>query len=365
MTKVLVVDDSALMRRRIADVLGKAGFSVETASSGEEALARLPTVDPDVVTLDITMPGMDGLTCLGRIMVEHPKPVVMVSTLTAAGAEATLEALRLGAVEAVHKPTVSSIGAAGEDLVEAVRAAAGSRPRRARGLRERLRLARARIAGADFVVPDPLPAGGAPASEPASDEPGVVVIGVSTGGPSTLEDILPALPEDFPWAVVVAQHMPVAFTATLARRLDDISAVRVVEAAAPTPLAPGLVCIARGGADMELARRGGRLVATPVPSGDTLWHPSADRLMRSALRLLPPERLAGVLLTGMGNDGAETMAELHRLGGCTIAESEDSAVVFGMPQALIQRGGAGAVLPSNRIAGHLARVVAGMAKRAG
>ncbi|MCG5242349.1 response regulator, partial [Azospirillum doebereinerae] len=134
MIKVLVVDDSALMRRRIAELLGAAGFAVETAPNGEEALARLPVFDPDVVTLDVTMPGMDGLTCLGRIMVEHPKPVVMVSSLTAAGASATLEALRLGAVEAVQKPSASSIGAIGETLVDTVRAAAGSRPRRARGL---------------------------------------------------------------------------------------------------------------------------------------------------------------------------------------------------------------------------------------
>ncbi|WP_372400103.1 chemotaxis-specific protein-glutamate methyltransferase CheB [Azospirillum sp. HJ39] len=365
---VLVVDDSALMRRRIADLLGEAGFRVETAATGEEALARLPVLDPDVVTLDITMPGMDGLACLARIMVEHPKPVVMVSALTGAGAEETLEALRLGAVEAVQKPAAGAIGRIGMELVETVRAAASSRPRRVHGLRERLRLARARIAGEDFAAPappSPQDAPPSPAEMPGGgDNWGVVLVGVSTGGPSTLEDILPVLPADFPWPVVVAQHMPPAFTATLARRLDELCALRVVEVARATVLEPGMVCIARGGADLELARRGGRLQAVCVPaSPDRPWHPNADRLVTSALRLLPADRLVGVLLTGMGNDGGASMADLHGRGGRTIAESEDSAVIFGMPQDLIRRGGAGIVLPSNRIAGQLVRWLMPAARR--
>jgi two-component system chemotaxis response regulator CheB len=365
---VLVVDDSALMRRRIADLLSDAGFRVETAATGEEALARLPVVDPDVVTLDVTMPGMDGLTCLARIMVEHPKPVVMVSALTGAGAEETLEALRLGAVEAVQKPAAGAIGRIGEELVETVRAAASSRPRRVRGLRERLRLARARIAGEDFVAPDPFqPAVPSAAVAAAGGEgEGVVLVGVSTGGPSTLEDILPLLPAGFPWPVVVAQHMPAAFTATLARRLDELCALKVVEVERATVLEPGMVCIARGGADVELARRGGRLQAVSVPAApDRPWHPNADRLVASALRLLPPDRLVGVLLTGMGNDGAASMADLHARGGRTIAESEDSAVVFGMPQDLIRRGGANIILPSDRIAGQLTRWLMPVVRRIG
>ncbi|MBP2228538.1 two-component system chemotaxis response regulator CheB [Azospirillum agricola] len=361
MTKVLVVDDSALMRRRIGELLSGAGFVVETAVNGSDALALLPVFDPDVVTLDVTMPGMDGLTCLARIMVEHPKPVVMVSALTAAGAEATLEALRLGAVEAVRKPSAGALGLIAETLVDTVAAAAHARPRRARNLRERLRLTRARIAGEDFAAPpDP------DSAVPEAEGMGAVLVGVSTGGPSTLEEILSALPAGFPWPMIVAQHMPVAFTGPLARRLDELCALRVVEAAAPMALEPGCVCIARGGADVELVRRGGRLMVTPVPpGGEKPWHPSADRLVRSAMRLLPPERLVGVLLTGMGNDGAEAMTELRKAGGRTVAESEESAVVFGMPQDLIRRGGASIVLPSERIAGHLARLLAPPGRRTG
>lgn len=355
MPRVLVVDDSILMRRRIAGILSDAGFTVETAADGTEALALLAGFDADVVTLDVTMPGMDGLTCLKRIMVERPRPVVMVSALTAEGADVTVEALRLGAVEAVQKPSgIGAIGRIAEELVDTVRAAVTSRPRRVHGLRERLRLARSLIAGADFAAE---PDDAAPGSvAPPDADTGLVLIGVSTGGPSTLEDILPALPADFPWPVVVAQHMPPSFTGALARRLDDICALSVVEAAVPTPLEPGTVCIARGGADLQVVRRGGRLVAQPVPMAqERNWHPNVDRMVESALRALPATRLVGVLLTGMGYDGAAAMAELRRLGGRTIAESEESAVVFGMPQELIRRGGAGMVLPSDRVAQQLVR----------
>ncbi len=362
MVKVLVVDDSALMRRRIGDILSSAGFEVETAADGAKALERLPEFDPDVVTLDVTMPGMDGLSCLKRIMVEHPKPVVMVSALTAEGAEVTLEALRLGAVEAVRKPTgVGAVAGIAEELVDTVRAAAGSRPRRVQGLRERLRRARERIAGADFLADDDAPS--KPRNEAGGDAEqgeGLVLIGVSTGGPRTLEDILPFLPADFPWPVVVVQHMPASFTGPLARRLDAISALSVVEAAAATLLQPGMACIARGGADLQLVRRGGRLFAQPFPADEARnWHPNVDRLVESALRAVAPSRLIGVLLTGMGSDGASSMTELRRQGGRTIAEAEDSAVVFGMPQELIRRGGADMVLPSERVAQQVMRWVKG------
>ncbi|WP_353860847.1 chemotaxis-specific protein-glutamate methyltransferase CheB [Azospirillum formosense] len=363
MVKVLVVDDSALMRRRIAEILSSAGFEVETAADGAEALERLPGFDPDVVTLDVTMPGMDGLACLKRIMIEHPKPVVMVSALTADGAEVTLEALRLGAVEAVRKPTgVGAIAGIAEELVATVRAAAASRPRRVLGLRERLRRARERIVGEDFLADAPLPKArtAADIAGDGNDEPGegLVMIGVSTGGPRTLEDILPLLPADFPWPVVVVQHMPASFTGPLARRLDTISAVTVVEAAAATPLQPGMACIARGGADLQIVRRGGRLCAQPVPMDERRnWHPNVDRLVESALRAVAPSRLIGVLLTGMGSDGAVSMTELRRQGGRTIAEAESSAVVFGMPQELIRRGGADTVLPSDRVAQQVTRWV--------
>ena len=366
--KVLVVDDSALMRRQLTELLtAEPDIEVATARTGAEALELLASFAPDVVTLDVTMPEMDGLACLERIMVENPRPVVMVSALTQQGAEETMKALRLGAVDVVHKPGIGSRAVSGirRELVEKVRAAAGARLRRARNLRERIALTRARIIG-DAELPAAPPAAAPspaesplaepPLAEPIPAGPGVVLMGVSTGGPSTLEEILPLLPAGFPWPVVVAQHMPPSFTATLARRLDQVCALRVVEAAQPTPVEAGTIIIARGGADAVLTVRGGRLMVMPVPSDPGRpWHPNVDRLVASALQHVDPARLVGVLLTGMGNDGAATMADLHGRGGRTIAESEESAVVFGMPGELVRLGGADAVLPAEQIAAQLAR----------
>jgi two-component system chemotaxis response regulator CheB len=184
--------------------------------------------------------------------------------------------------------------------------------------------------------------------------PGLVLIGVSTGGPRTLEDILPKLPADLPWPVLVAQHMPSNFTDAFARRMDTLCALNVVEAATPMLLEAGKVYIGRGGSDLIVSERGGRLYAAPRPeSAAVLWHPSVELMVGSALQHLPAKRLVGVMLTGMGNDGATAMARLRQEGGRTIAEAAETAVVFGMPQELIALGGASIVLPCHRIAAQL------------
>ena len=353
MIKILIVDDSALMRKHLVGLFEREGdFTVRTARTGLEALSELAAFQPDVVSLDINMPEMDGLTALSRIMVEHPCPVVMVSSLTEKGALATLEALSLGAVDFICKPggTISlSIESIHVELVTKVRAAAGAKLRKARGLAERIRRQN-RLT--DAPIRKPLEPG--PRSRPTAC--GVVLIGVSTGGPRTLEDILPHLPADFPWPVVVAQHMPANFTAPFAKRMDSLSPLSVVEVSRPTPLEPGLIGIGRGGADLILSRRGGNIVAMSQPENrDYLWHPSVELLVRSALEQYPADRIIGVMLTGMGYDGAEAMAELRRRGGRTIAEAESTAVVFGMPAELISRGGATVIAPCDQIAGHLRR----------
>ncbi|MTJ79427.1 MAG: chemotaxis-specific protein-glutamate methyltransferase CheB [Telmatospirillum sp.] len=348
MRKVLVADDSALMRRHFRDLLeGEGGYEVLAVRNGAEALAALESFKPDVITLDVNMPVMDGLTCLARIMAVGPRPVIMVSSLTAVGAEVTLEALALGAVDFIQKPggTISlSIDRIEREILAKIEAAARARVRRATGLRDRLRLGQGGIpsrsvppvAGRD----DPLP--------------GVVVVGVSTGGPGTLEGILTALPSDFPWAVVIAQHMPGAFTPVFAKRLNDICALPVAEAARQTVLLPGTVHIAKGDADLVFSRRGEAWVVNPMPPDPSrLWHPSVSRLVDSALRTLPADRIIGVMLTGMGEDGAAEMTELRRRGGRTIAQDEASSVVWGMPGELVRRGGADVVLPSERIVAQL------------
>jgi two-component system chemotaxis response regulator CheB len=288
-------------------------------------------------------------------MVEHPCPVVMVSSLTAEGAEITLEALRLGAVDFVAKPggaLTLRVGEFAPLVLAKVRAAAGARIRSSLRLRDRVRhrigappAARRRRVSA--------PADPGRAAAPPRGE-GLVLVGTSTGGPAALEALLRPLPADFRWPIVVAQHMPASFTGPLARRLDGVCAIRVSEVVGPTALEPGAAYIGRGDHDLTVARRAGGLVALAVTAeAGYPWHPSVDRLVRSAMESVPASQLIGVLMTGMGNDGAAAMAQLRALGGRTIAEADETAVVWGMPGELVRAGGADDVLPLDDISRRL------------
>ena len=364
--KVLVVDDSALMRRLLSAVLTQAGWSVATARNGREGVEQLLEWQPDVVTLDINMPEMDGLTALSLMMQARPTPIVMVSSLTEKGAQATMEALALGAVDFIAKPggTISlSIDDIQALLLEKVRTASRIRLRPGRPAAAmpapvqrapRPALARPAPASPRTTTSAPASASPAPLRGGMGRCPGLVLIGISTGGPRTLEDVLPQLPADFPWPVLVAQHMPPNFTLAFAQRMDRMCALEVVEVGEPMSLEPGRIHIGRGGTDLVVVERLGRLVAQPRPESPAHpWHPSADVMVESAMRVLPASQLVGVLMTGMGFDGAQAMAELKARGGRTIAEAESSCVVFGMPSELIQRGGASVVLPSQDVARQL------------
>lgn len=363
MIRLLVVDDSPLMRRLLGGIFeAERDFTVGFARDGAEAIEKLQTFKPDVVTLDIHMPRMDGIACLDRIMVERPCPVVMVAQRTKAGADETIEALELGAVDFIPKPegAVSlEIENLAPRLVETVRGAAAAQIKPTLRLAERIRAKRglppakprrrSRVATASAAD---IPAIGNVEGE------GLVLVGSSTGGPQALDAVLTPLPAHFPWPVLVAQHMPSSFTGALARRLDKACALNVVEVAGPTPVSAGNVYIAKGDADMVLRRQRSALVVTAAPSTLSFrWHPSVDRLVASAMELVSAERLIGVLMTGMGNDGATTMAELRRRGGHTIAEAEESAVVWGMPGELVKAGGAEVVVPLERIAASLMAVL--------
>jgi two-component system chemotaxis response regulator CheB len=356
--KLLIVDDSALMRKLFSGLFAaEGGFEAHVARDGEEALALARTLQPDVVTLDVQMPRMDGLACLDRLMIEAPCPVVMVSAVTERGAQATLEAMRLGAVDFVAKPGGAlslQMDSFGPLLVGKVRAAAGAKIRRSLRLTE---VVRHRVGGTVKAAGSVRPF--QPVPERRGVTRGLVLIGTSTGGPPALETVLTQLPADLSWPVLVAQHMPATFTGALARRLNGLCALEVMELSEPTPLLPGYAYIARGDADVLVSTRGGELVALAAPaSAKYLWHPSVDRMVDSAMDHLPSDRLLGILMTGMGRDGAESMTRLRSLGGRTIAEAEATAVVWGMPGELVRSGGAEVVAPLDEIASAALRMVA-------
>jgi two-component system chemotaxis response regulator CheB len=358
MIKVLVVDDSALVRKLFNRVLEDTSeFEVALARNGLEALEQLEAFRPNVITLDINMPQMNGLECLDRIMLQRPCPVIMVSTLTAEGAEATFDALRLGAVDFVSKPS-GAVSLRIDDfapvLLGKIRAAATARLPASRRLRERVQL---KTAGALARVKTRTgERSGAPTEALEGD--GIVLVGTSTGGPPALEALLTPLLRSFPWPIVIAQHMPANFTGPLAKRLNGICSVEVVEVTEPTALRAGCVYIGRGDSDVVIARRASGLVATIATTRATYpWHPSTDRLVRSALDCVPASQLIGILMTGMGDDGAAAMTELHSRGGKTIAESEETAVVWGMPGELVRADGADWVLPLSKIAEQLQKLV--------
>ena len=368
MIRLLIADDSALMRKLLEDIFVREGdFDIRLARNGNEALDLVRSFDPQVVTLDVQMPDMDGLTCLGQIMIEAPRPVVMISSLTAEGAEATLEAIELGAVDFIAKPggTVSlEIDRLRPMLVEKVRAAANARIRRTLRLAERVRH---QIRGAGLatrVRPAVAPAikqpkaGAAAAKGSKGAPPGLVLIGTSTGGPAALDIVLPQLPPDFPWPVLVAQHLPASFTGAFAKRLDRECHLNVVEVDQPMLLKPGTVYVGKGDADVMVAPRAAGLIAMPVPAkAQYLWHPSVERMVTSALEHFEAPHMIGVMMTGMGNDGAEAMKRLRQGGGRTIAEAESTAIVWGMPGELVKNGGAETVRPLDDIAATIIEMV--------
>lgn len=349
MIKVLIVDDSAMMRRTIKQILETDPeiHVVGVARDGEEALIKDRELCPDVVTMDINMPVMDGLTCMLYLFEQHPQvQVIMLSSLTQEGAITTFEALELGAFDYVGKPsgTVSkNLYIVGRELIAKIKAAAYSKRRRGTGAGTKKHQA--------VAVEKPQIINASSASK-------VVVIGVSTGGPGTLMEILPKLPADLGAAIVVVQHMPAMFTNSFAKRLDDACHIAFKEAENGDKLMNGYGLVAPGGIHLVVKRQvgGGAFIRlTSVPEGQ-LFTPSVDVTMLSIVECFG-RRTVGVLLTGMGSDGAEGMVAIRQAGGYTIAEAESTAVVFGMPREAIERGGAQIVLPCHLIAQEIVKAV--------
>jgi len=343
--RVLVVDDSAFMRKIVSDLLAsEPGVEVVgVARDGFEALDKVKELAPDVVTLDIEMPRMDGLTALGRIMAERPTRVIMCSSLTQRGAQATIKALSLGAIDFIPKPIAgvfSDLVNFKRDLISKVFTAMRSRfPRQA---------------GAVPYAPRRALKSAGSAEEPARPADTVVVIGSSTGGPSALQEVFRNLPAGLKAGVLVVQHMPPGFTRSLACRLDDVSPLAVAEAAGGEQVSDGRALLAPGGFHM-VPESSGRIVLTTDPPRHGV-RPAVDITMEAAAELYGPN-VIGVVLTGMGFDGARGCGSIKARGGIVIAEHESSCVVYGMPRAVVEMGYADKVCPIDEIAGTIAEAV--------
>lgn len=358
-SKILVVDDSVFMRKIISDMIGEDGrFEVvDTAKNGLEAIEKAKNLRPDVITLDIEMPVMNGLEALKRIMAEQPVPVVMLSSLTEEGAEETIAALEIGAIDFVRKPSGSislDLFKVKTLLLDKLAMAAQTRVARPQPAKP----------GEMFAAPAPRSPEAVKAKELTVKQSSeridrLVAIGTSTGGPRALQKVISALPERFQAPVLVVQHMPPNFTKSLAMRLDATSAVKVVEAADGDRLRNGVVYIAPGGWHMIVKRddSGYRICLTKeAPRGG--HRPSVDMLFDSLLPFRELKRHI-VLMTGMGSDGAKGMQALKQAGALsTIAESSETCVVYGMPRAAVELNCVTDELPLHRIAAKLTELVA-------
>jgi two-component system chemotaxis response regulator CheB len=342
--KVLIVDDSALMRQLLTKILSSAPELTVVGTAADPFVARekILALKPDVLTLDIEMPRMDGLTFLEKLMRGHPMPVVMISSLTDKGADTTLRALSLGAIDYVSKPKLDVSNGTiehAEEIIAKVKAAA-----------------RVRVHHASASTAVPATSTGRTYHFSATHK--IVAIGASTGGTEALKDLLSPLPADFP-GIVIVQHMPEAFTRQFAERLDSLCKIRVKEAQDGDRILPGHALLAPGGHHLAVVRRGmeyavhvyrGERVNRHLPSVDVLFSSCARNMGKNAL---------GVLLTGMGADGAKGMLEMKQAGAFNIAQDESTSVVFGMPHEAILLNAVDRVLPLGHIPDALMQRLAG------
>jgi two-component system chemotaxis response regulator CheB len=351
MIKVLVVDDSAFMRKALTSILQEDPEIkvIGTARDGVEAIQMIQDLKPDIVTMDVEMPRMDGITALREIMQKCPVPVIMVSSLTTEGAKVTLEALEVGAVDFIPKNlaelSVNIVKIKGM-LIEKIKTIGK------RGIIKRRPIAKpaeTKIETPKVEIPK--------VRVTTERKVGIVSIGTSTGGPKALQEIIPKLPKDFPVPIVIAQHMPPNFTKPFAERLDQLSHLSVKEAEEGETIKPGIVYIAPGRGHMRLKRRGiETLVNISEDKEEFIYRPSVDALMLSVADCFPGRSL-GVILTGMGNDGAKGCKKIKENGGRIFAQNEESCVVYGMPRAVIEAGIADKVVSLEEMAGEIINAV--------
>lgn len=349
---VLIVDDSPFMRFTLQKILNQdPGIKVlDTARDGREGIVKLQALRPQVVTMDVEMPVMNGLQALDEIMRWQPTPVIILSAVTTEGTQATLKALDLGAFDVVAKPSGSlraDLQVLSHDLVEKVKAAAGVNPARLGS--KGLTIGTKGVPEMPLEQAPHLPVTGKMGLAPKHAIE-IVAIGTSTGGPSALQAVLPTLPADFPVPVLVAQHMPPGFTGPLSQRLNGLCPLNVREGIHGEVLKAGTVYVAPAGKQIQVQRKSEQLTLhigdeAPIP---TLYHPSVDVMFLSLAKAVGKGTL-GVVMTGMGSDGTKGMKDLKALEGFAIAESEETCVVYGMPRSLVDAGLADRVVPLGEI----------------
>ena len=358
--KLLIVDDSALVRKLLSEMLGNDRDIeiVGTATDPYAAREKIKQLNPDVITLDVEMPRMDGITFLENLMRLRPMPVVMVSSLTQKGADVTLRALELGAIDFVTKPKIDVAGSLAnyaEELIAKVKVAAGARVNARSSTARKAPVVHALHPEQRHSADAVLPASNGKRVLRTTDR--IIAIGASTGGTEAIREVLESLPPDAP-AVVISQHIPAAFSKPFAERMNRCSAMAVCEAADGQYILPGHVYIAPGDQHLLVERDGARYRCRLSNGPPVNRHrPSVDVMFRSVAQNVGPNAV-GVILTGMGDDGARGLKEMLEAGAPTIAQDEGTSVVWGMPGAAVKLGGAQQVLPLHRIAGEVLHLTA-------
>jgi two-component system chemotaxis response regulator CheB len=360
-TRVLVADDSAFMRQTLKRIIAESEELelAGVARDGEDAVAKARELRPDVVSMDINMPKLDGIGALQTIVQEKICPVVMVSCHTQHGATITFECLELGAFDFVGKPDgeiSSNMAAVAREVVAKLKAAASA------GSMAQLGRHRERRHGQGAAMEARFHNGFedlAKAKLRGEVESRAVAIGISTGGPATLQEVLPLIPPDLPASLFLVQHMPASFMPAFAKRLGENCALKVVVASPGLAVEPGVCYVAPGGLHLCVHRKltGEVVIRTPA-APKTLFMPSVGVMMNSVLKVYGKATI-GVLMTGIGDDGANEMVAIRQAGGYTIAESQETAVVYGMPREAYERGGAAVLLPSYEVAGEIVRTLRG------
>ncbi len=345
--RVLIVDDSALVRKQLGELLEKNGYEIDFAKNGKVGLQKAVESDFNVITMDINMPVMDGITSLEEIMKQNPTPVIMVSSLVSSDAEPTMKAFELGAIDCVAKPGTSNVGLKdnGDELLKLIKSASRISKRRmaktASNLQRRVKP----------VERAPREANKKEVARKKVAASSIVLIGSSTGGPSALEELCSVLPADFPHSVCIVQHMPEKFIAAFAQRLDRVSSLEVKEAEHNEELYSGVVYVAKGGIHMHFRKKiSGKIVIRLEESVvSRFFTPSVDEMYFSALEVFKPKDMFAIILTGIGDDGADGMVALKKAGVHTLGESEETATVYGMPKEAYLRGGVSEKLPFDKI----------------